>query len=65
MKITTQKGQKGQKDQGAKPKQKQKPKQNEKPAPRGQLKGHGDNEVSKRTVERFFSFSIEYRNKEM
>ncbi|CAG2247330.1 IGHMBP2 [Mytilus edulis] len=52
VKITTQKGQKGQKDQGAKPKQKQKPKQNEKPAPRGQLKGHGDNDVSKRTVER-------------
>ncbi|CAC5372835.1 IGHMBP2 [Mytilus coruscus] len=49
VKVTSQKGQKG---QGAKPKQKQKPKQNERPAPRDQLKCHGDNEVSKRTVER-------------
>ncbi|XP_052076083.1 DNA-binding protein SMUBP-2-like isoform X25 [Mytilus californianus] len=49
VKVTSQKGQKG---QGAKPKQKQKPKQNERPEPRDQLKGHGDNEVSKRTVER-------------
>ncbi|CAC5358318.1 IGHMBP2 [Mytilus coruscus] len=41
-----------QKGQGAKPKQKQKPKQNERPAPRDQLKGHGENEVSKRTIQR-------------